>query len=169
MISADKVRAGERVSGDEALSLYQHASTALLGQLADSVRLVSRGGQAQSAKITRFAIPGARLLAVLFEFAGGIQVHVAGSALRRALAEVDEGYAPIRETDQHEAAPAEVSRHRMRHSQREPNGDGCVHSVAAPLHDCDPHIGGERLLSGYHAMRRVHGFASNGLGRQQED
>ena len=38
MISADKVRAGERVSGDEALALYRHASTALLGQLADTVR-----------------------------------------------------------------------------------------------------------------------------------
>ena len=38
MISADKVRAGERVSGDEALALYRHTSTALLGQLADAVR-----------------------------------------------------------------------------------------------------------------------------------
>ena len=39
MISADKVRAGERVSGDEALALYRRASTALLGQLADVVRV----------------------------------------------------------------------------------------------------------------------------------
>jgi cyclic dehypoxanthinyl futalosine synthase len=38
MTSADKVRAGARVSGDEALELYRRASTALLGQLADGVR-----------------------------------------------------------------------------------------------------------------------------------
>jgi cyclic dehypoxanthinyl futalosine synthase len=35
---ADKVRAGERVSGAEALELYRHAPTALLGRLADGVR-----------------------------------------------------------------------------------------------------------------------------------
>jgi cyclic dehypoxanthinyl futalosine synthase len=35
---ADKVRAGERVSADEAVELYARAPTALLGQLAESVR-----------------------------------------------------------------------------------------------------------------------------------
>ncbi len=35
---ADKVRAGERVAADEALTLYRGAPTALLGQLADLVR-----------------------------------------------------------------------------------------------------------------------------------
>ena len=35
---ADKVRGGGRVSADEALELYRHASTALLGRLADGVR-----------------------------------------------------------------------------------------------------------------------------------
>jgi cyclic dehypoxanthinyl futalosine synthase len=35
---ADKVRAGHRLSGDEALELYRDAPTALLGQLADVVR-----------------------------------------------------------------------------------------------------------------------------------
>jgi cyclic dehypoxanthinyl futalosine synthase len=35
---ADKVRAGERVNGDEALILYRNASTALLGRLADEIR-----------------------------------------------------------------------------------------------------------------------------------
>jgi cyclic dehypoxanthinyl futalosine synthase len=35
---ADKVRAGERVSADEALVLYRRAPTALLGRLADAVR-----------------------------------------------------------------------------------------------------------------------------------
>src|SRR3954471_22629707 len=35
---ADKVRAGERVSRDEALELYRHAPTALLGQLAGEIR-----------------------------------------------------------------------------------------------------------------------------------
>ena len=35
---ADKVRAGGRVSRDEALSLYLHAPTPLLGQLADGIR-----------------------------------------------------------------------------------------------------------------------------------
>ncbi|HZR24418.1 MAG TPA: cyclic dehypoxanthinyl futalosine synthase [Vicinamibacterales bacterium] len=35
---ADKVRAGERVSADEALALYRHAPTALLGRLADGIR-----------------------------------------------------------------------------------------------------------------------------------
>ena len=35
---ADKVRAGERVSADEALELYRHAPTPLLGRLADAVR-----------------------------------------------------------------------------------------------------------------------------------
>jgi cyclic dehypoxanthinyl futalosine synthase len=35
---AAKVRAGERVSGDEALELYRRAPTALLGQLADGIR-----------------------------------------------------------------------------------------------------------------------------------
>jgi cyclic dehypoxanthinyl futalosine synthase len=34
----EKVRAGERVSADEALSLYRRASTPLLGQLADGIR-----------------------------------------------------------------------------------------------------------------------------------
>jgi cyclic dehypoxanthinyl futalosine synthase len=33
-----KVRAGERISGDEALELYRHAPTSLLGRLADAVR-----------------------------------------------------------------------------------------------------------------------------------
>src|SRR5436853_1915039 len=32
---ADKVRAGARVTRDEALALYRHAPTALLGRLAD--------------------------------------------------------------------------------------------------------------------------------------
>src|SRR5262252_6566580 len=36
--TAAKVRAGERVTGDEALDLYTHAPTALLGRLADGVR-----------------------------------------------------------------------------------------------------------------------------------
>ena len=35
---ADKVRAGERLDRDEALELYRHAPTALLGRLADTVR-----------------------------------------------------------------------------------------------------------------------------------
>src|SRR4051812_36303844 len=35
---ADKVRAGGRVSADEALELYRHAPTSLLGRLADGVR-----------------------------------------------------------------------------------------------------------------------------------
>ena len=35
---ADKVRAGERLSGDEALELYRRAPTGLLGRLADAVR-----------------------------------------------------------------------------------------------------------------------------------
>src|SRR3954466_15762614 len=35
---ADKVRAGVRVSADEALELYRHAPTSLLGRLADGVR-----------------------------------------------------------------------------------------------------------------------------------
>jgi 2-iminoacetate synthase ThiH len=35
---AAKVRAGERVDGDEALSLYRNASTALLGRVADEIR-----------------------------------------------------------------------------------------------------------------------------------
>src|SRR5437667_2810487 len=36
--TADKVRSGERVSGDEALDLYRRAPMALLGRLADDVR-----------------------------------------------------------------------------------------------------------------------------------
>src|SRR5881396_3618009 len=35
---AAKVRSGERVSAEEALDLYRHAPTALLGRLADAVR-----------------------------------------------------------------------------------------------------------------------------------
>src|SRR5919202_5643734 len=35
---ADKVRAGERLSADDALELYRDAPTAVLGQLADDVR-----------------------------------------------------------------------------------------------------------------------------------
>ena len=35
---ASKVRANERVTGDEALALYRHAPTFLLGRLADVVR-----------------------------------------------------------------------------------------------------------------------------------
>jgi cyclic dehypoxanthinyl futalosine synthase len=35
---AEKVRSGERVSGAEALTLYRHAPTSLLGRLADTVR-----------------------------------------------------------------------------------------------------------------------------------
>src|SRR5712671_3141583 len=34
----EKVRAGQRISADEALTLYRHAPTALLGQLADEIR-----------------------------------------------------------------------------------------------------------------------------------
>jgi cyclic dehypoxanthinyl futalosine synthase len=34
----EKVRAGERVDRDEALALYRHASTPILGQLADTIR-----------------------------------------------------------------------------------------------------------------------------------
>src|SRR5881396_1642204 len=36
---ADRVRAGQRVSGDEALELYRRAPTPLLGELADGVRV----------------------------------------------------------------------------------------------------------------------------------
>src|SRR4026208_2497467 len=36
--TAAKVRAGERISADEALELYRTAPTALLGRLADRVR-----------------------------------------------------------------------------------------------------------------------------------
>src|SRR5262252_6714688 len=36
--TAAKVRAGERVTGDEALDLYRHAPTSLLGRLADGIR-----------------------------------------------------------------------------------------------------------------------------------
>src|SRR5713226_6377806 len=35
---ANKVRAGERLGADEALELYRHAPTPLLGRLADAVR-----------------------------------------------------------------------------------------------------------------------------------
>jgi cyclic dehypoxanthinyl futalosine synthase len=38
MRAADKVRAGERLTADEALALYREAPTALLGRLADAVR-----------------------------------------------------------------------------------------------------------------------------------
>ena len=34
----DKVRAGGRVSADEALELYHHAPLPLLGELADTIR-----------------------------------------------------------------------------------------------------------------------------------
>src|SRR5438093_693004 len=36
--TADRIRSGERVGGDEALELYRRAPTALLGRLADGVR-----------------------------------------------------------------------------------------------------------------------------------
>jgi 2-iminoacetate synthase ThiH len=35
---ANKVRAGQRVTGDEALELYREAPTSLLGRLADGIR-----------------------------------------------------------------------------------------------------------------------------------
>src|SRR5436309_5227628 len=36
--TADRIRSGERVTGEEALELYRRAPTALLGQLADAIR-----------------------------------------------------------------------------------------------------------------------------------
>src|SRR5216117_4403159 len=36
--TADRIRSGERVGGDEALELYRHAPTPLLGRLADAIR-----------------------------------------------------------------------------------------------------------------------------------
>src|SRR5216117_2321027 len=36
--TADRIRSGERVGGDEALELYRHAPTHLLGHLADTIR-----------------------------------------------------------------------------------------------------------------------------------
>src|SRR5213083_2376482 len=37
--TADRIRSGERVGGDEALELYRRAPTPLLGELADGVRV----------------------------------------------------------------------------------------------------------------------------------
>src|SRR5467141_1568334 len=42
---SDKVRAGARLSGAEALELYRHAPTALLGRLADAVRARKHPGR----------------------------------------------------------------------------------------------------------------------------
>src|SRR6187549_917938 len=42
---ADKVRAGERLTGEEALALYRSAPTSLLGQLADAVRARKHPGR----------------------------------------------------------------------------------------------------------------------------
>jgi cyclic dehypoxanthinyl futalosine synthase len=50
---ADTVRAGRRVSADEALELYRHAPTALLGRLADAVRARKHPGNVVSYIIDR--------------------------------------------------------------------------------------------------------------------
>src|SRR5215207_4677256 len=42
---ADKIRAGSRVSGVEALTLYRHASTSRLGELADGIRARKHPGE----------------------------------------------------------------------------------------------------------------------------
>ncbi len=42
---AAKVRSGERLSGDEALEIYRHAPTPLLGQLADGIRARKHPGR----------------------------------------------------------------------------------------------------------------------------
>src|SRR6202158_4887726 len=43
--TADKIRSGGRVSGDEALELYRRAATPLLGRLADGVRVRKHPGR----------------------------------------------------------------------------------------------------------------------------
>jgi hypothetical protein len=89
--------------------------------------------------------------------------------LRRAFTEIDERNSAIRGADQHESATAEVSRRRMCHRQREPDGYGGVHGVATFLHHCDTDIGGERLLSGYDAMRCAHGLTGRRSYHQRQD
>ena len=54
---------------------------------------------------------------------------------RRRLAVVDRRLAAIRQADHHEAAAADVARARVRHRQREADGDRGVHGVAALLQD----------------------------------
>ena len=53
------------------------------------------------------------------------------AAARRDLAVVDRRLASVGEADHHEAAAAEVARLRVRHRQREADGDRCVDRVAA--------------------------------------
>ena len=78
------------------------------------------------------------------------------AAPRRALAEIDEGGAPVGQADQHEAAAADVAREGMRHRQRESHRDRGIDGVAAGLQNLQPGFGGVAFARDHHAVPRAH-------------
>ena len=101
----------------------------------------------------------------LVSCAVGVEIHVARRLLRRALAEVDERRAAVREADQHEPTAADVAGKRVGDGEREADRNRGVHRVAAFLQHGYADVGGDRLHRDDHAVLRTQRLA-NGADRQ---
>src|SRR5581483_8979654 len=90
--------------------------------------------------------------------AARVEIHVVRRFFGCAFAEIDEGGLAVGETDQHEAAAADVSGVGMRDGERKSDGDRSVDRIASVFQDLNADVGGDRLLGYHHAVSRPHGL-----------
>ena len=107
--------------------------------------------------------------AVARQIAGRIEIHVARRVFRRALAEIDERRAAVREPDQHVAAAADVAGKRVRDGKGETDGHRGIDGVAPFLQDGDADVGGDRFHRDDHAVPGVHRLARRLHERRQRE
>ena len=91
--------------------------------------------------------------AVAVDIAASVDEHILRGGGRRGLPVVDgRDLLHAFKRDQHEAAPADIARLRVRHGEREAGCDGGVHRIAARLQDVRAHLRGYSLLGRNHPM-----------------
>ncbi len=76
----------------------------------------------------------------------------------RALAEIDEGGAPIGQPHQHESAAADVARAGVRHGERKSHRNRGVDGVSARCENFQARLGGVSFARDHHAMARANGL-----------
>ena len=88
--------------------------------------------------------------------AGGVavlvEIHVAGSGEGGAFAEVDEGGAAVGETDEHEAAAAEIAGAGVGDGEGKAHRCGRIDGVAAGLQNGHAGVGGVRFAGDHHGL-----------------
>jgi hypothetical protein len=100
----------------------------------------------------------------LVELAVRIDIHFAGGFCWSHFAIVEKSGFAAGETDEHEAASADVARGRFNYGKSEGSGYCGVYSIATALENFHSGLGSERLIGGDHTVSRTDGCSRPFLG-----